>query len=96
MEEKENMERAFASKTARHESIEKWIHGVYSQLLDILKTNRVDEFWTVGQRFDPRYHEAVEMLASDRQPSGTVSKEYKKGYLLDGQLLRPARVQVIE
>lgn len=96
LEVTDSIERAFAHKAANGESCEKWIQGIYLQLLDILKRNRVDQIQTVGQGFDPRYHDAVEMISTDNRLSGSISKEFRKGYLMDGELLRPARVQVVE
>jgi molecular chaperone GrpE len=46
-----------------------------------------------GQAFDPHLHEAVESVASD-QPEGTIVEEARKGYMMSGDLLRPARVTV--
>lgn len=46
-----------------------------------------------GQSFDPHLHEAVESVASDL-PEGTIVEEARKGYMMGGDLLRPARVTV--
>jgi len=48
----------------------------------------------VGQPFDPAQHEAMVMQASAEQPPHTVLKVIQKGWLLNGRLLRPARVIV--
>ena len=48
----------------------------------------------VGQPFDPAQHEAMVMQASSEQPPHTVLKVIQKGWLLNGRLLRPARVIV--
>jgi molecular chaperone GrpE len=48
---------------------------------------------SVGQAFDPNMHEAVEMIEGDGEPN-QVAAEFRKGYTLNGRLLRAARVQV--
>jgi molecular chaperone GrpE len=48
----------------------------------------------VGQPFDPRFHEAMAMQPSADQPPGSVLAVVQKGYVLNGRLLRPARVLV--
>ncbi|RPI12405.1 MAG: nucleotide exchange factor GrpE [Lysobacterales bacterium] len=48
----------------------------------------------LGQPFDPEYHEAMATQPSANQPPGTVLSVVQKGYLLNGRLLRPARVLV--
>jgi len=65
----------------------------YQQLQKALQREGVQTVHTVGEEFDPSVHEAVEMMDGPG-PSNTVVQEYSKGYLLDGKLLRPARVQV--
>jgi len=47
-----------------------------------------------GQPFNPEFHEAMATQPSAEQPPGTVLAVVQKGYLLNGRLLRPARVLV--
>ncbi|MGH8129787.1 MAG: nucleotide exchange factor GrpE [Steroidobacteraceae bacterium] len=48
----------------------------------------------VGQAFDPAQHEAMAMRDSVEHPPHTVLQVVQKGWLLNGRLLRPARVIV--
>ena len=47
-----------------------------------------------GQPFNPEFHEAMATQPSADQPAGTVLAVVQKGYLINGRLLRPARVLV--
>jgi len=47
-----------------------------------------------GQPFNPEFHEAMATQPSADQPAGTVLAVVQKGYLLNGRLLRAARVLV--
>jgi molecular chaperone GrpE len=47
-----------------------------------------------GTAFDPNVHEASETEVTDQVPPQTVVAELRRGYLLGGQLLRPAMVRV--
>jgi molecular chaperone GrpE len=49
---------------------------------------------SVGQPFDPAFHNAVMQEAAPEVPDGSVIKELQKGYLLNQRLLRPAMVVV--
>ena len=49
-----------------------------------------------GQPFDPAQHEAIAMQPSAGHPPHTVLDVVQKGWLLNGRLLRPARVIVSE
>ena len=49
---------------------------------------------SIGTRFDPEIHEAIDMAEVDAEDDGTITAEYSRGYRLGDRLLRPARVQV--
>ena len=48
----------------------------------------------VGQPFNPEFHEAMATQPTADQAPGTVLAVVQKGYVLNGRLLRPARVLV--
>jgi molecular chaperone GrpE len=48
----------------------------------------------IGEAFNPEYHEAMATQPSAEQAPGTVLAVVQKGYVLNGRLLRPARVLV--
>jgi molecular chaperone GrpE len=48
----------------------------------------------VGQPFDPALHEAMALQPAEGVPPHTVLKVIQRGWLLNGRLLRPARVLV--
>jgi len=49
---------------------------------------------SIGTRFDPEVHEAIDMAEVDAEQEGIITAEYSRGYKLGDRLLRPARVQV--
>ncbi len=65
----------------------------YQQLQKVLTQEGIQALPSVGETFDPNIHEAVE-LTDNTGDQNKVTYEYRKGYMLDGRLLRPARVQV--
>ena len=54
----------------------------------------ITEIDPIGKPFDPQLHEAMTTQQSDDKPPDTVLLVAQKGYLLNGRLLRPARVVV--
>lgn len=48
------------------------------------------------QSFDPRLHEALAYTRDDRYADGDIVEVFEKGYTLDNELLRPARVRINE
>ena len=66
----------------------------HEQLQRILSREGVQALQAVGETFDPSIHEAVELAGEGPGNPNEVTYEYRKGHMLDGRLLRPARVQV--
>ena len=54
----------------------------------------ITELDPAGQPFDPERHEAMAVQPTAEQPPDTVLTVVQKGYVLNGRLLRPARVIV--
>ncbi len=70
---------------------------VLSELRTALQRAGVETYDPVGQRFDPAEHEALAVRPAEGDAEGGVVLEtLEKGYRLDGQVLRPARVVVTE
>lgn len=71
--------------------------GVQMILQDLMRTlemEGVKPIRSVGERFDPFVHEAVEVVETTDVPPDTVVDEVQRGYTYQGELLRPARVRV--
>jgi molecular chaperone GrpE len=72
----------------------KGILQIKNQILNLLKEQGVEEIKSIGERFDPNFHEVVgEVEAKGKEP-GTIIEEIQKGYKINGRLLRPAKVKV--
>jgi molecular chaperone GrpE len=75
---------------------EKGMYLIKAQLEDILKQQGLERvIVSVGQKFDPALQEAIASVESDK-PSGTVIEEVERGYMLNGKLIRPARVKIVK
>jgi molecular chaperone GrpE len=70
------------------------IELIYRQLQDALQKSGVQPVDAVGQPFDPRFHEAIEMVDSTTVPDHHVLEELQRGYKYKERLLRPAMVRV--
>jgi molecular chaperone GrpE len=67
---------------------------IYKQLLDTMGRFGLKPIEAKGKIFDPHYHQAVSTTPTDEVEENTVLEEMRKGYLLNGRLLRPAMVSV--
>jgi molecular chaperone GrpE len=86
-----------ALKAAKgHEDVVKGFALVSDEIVAALGRVGIEAFSPVGEPFDPNEHEAVAAHAAEGAESGTVIEVYQRGYRLNGQVLRPARVVVAE
>ena len=69
---------------------------IHQRFGDVLHANGVTPFDSEGEPFDPNVHEALTVIDSEGEQSGTVYTEHRRGYLINGELLRPARVAVLK
>jgi molecular chaperone GrpE len=67
---------------------------IYRQFQDALQKIGVQPIVAMGQVFDPRLHEAVEMVDTTEVPDQHVIGELQRGYRYKDRLLRPAMVRV--
>ena len=67
---------------------------IYRQFQDALQKIGVQPIAAVGQPFDPRIHDAVEMVDTAVVPDHQVLDELQRGYRYKDRLLRPAMVRV--
>ena len=66
---------------------------VAKQFLAALARHDIESFDSVGQPFDPEFHEALQQIDSDL-PRNAVARELQKGYRSGDRLVRPALVIV--
>ncbi len=67
---------------------------IYKQLQSVLSKLSVTPIVAQGEPFDPRYHEAIEMVDTTEAPDHQVIEELQRGYKFKDRLLRPAMVKV--
>lgn len=92
----DNLERAvaFSENSKDSEAIRKGVEIILDQFLKTLKKFGLNGYSSIGEKFDPTRHEAVEQVESTEYEANTVIEEYQKGYFFNGRLLRPALVAV--
>ncbi|WP_410514418.1 nucleotide exchange factor GrpE [Paenibacillus sp. BR2-3] len=92
----DNFERALATAPATpdFEAFTKGVNMIFRQLEGVLKNEGLTAMETVGQPFNPEYHQAIMQVESEEHEEGIVTEEVQKGYLLKDKVLRPAMVKV--
>lgn len=67
---------------------------VFDQLKTLLKDKGLEELMPQGEKFDPNFHECFAQQPSEEVAEGNVLQVIRRGYILNGRLLRPASVIV--
>ncbi len=68
---------------------------IVKQMEEALRSLNVQPVETVGTTFDPRVHEALEMVERPDLPDHQVFEEVRRGYKIKERLLRPALVRIV-
>ena len=61
---------------------------------NFLRNEGVEEIKTIGEKFDPNFHEVVEEIKGEK--SGFITEEIQKGYMFNNKLLRASKVKIIK
>jgi molecular chaperone GrpE len=70
------------------------LEGILKNIDLLLSSEGVREIETVGTPFDPNVHDAIAHSARDDLEEDTVTAEIRKGYVLNGRVLRPSLVEI--
>ena len=84
-----------AAKEHTHgEVFSKGVEMILNQLHKLLNDNGVEKIKSVGEKFDPHMHEAIATVQTGEHPEDTIVEEISPGYMMNGRLLRAARVRI--
>ena len=96
----DNLERAFGLfkdnpkfKSDEFKDTMLGIELIEKELINSFDKNGIKSFESIGKKFDPNFHQALNEVESE-QDDGMVINEIQKGYMLNDRLLRPALVSI--
>jgi molecular chaperone GrpE len=94
----DDFERAIQAFEISAESTDALKHGViliFGKFISILSQQGLQQMKTIGEEFDTDFHEAITNIpAADPEQKGKVVDEIEKGYILNGKVIRYAKVVV--
>jgi molecular chaperone GrpE len=70
------------------------LEGILKNIDSLLASEGVREIEAIGTPFDPNVHDAIAYSARDDLAENTVTSEIRKGYMLNGRVLRPSLVEI--
>jgi len=82
------------AKKAKNSSLLEGMEMVRKKLWKVLSCEGLSPIEAIGKPFDPHMHESVQEIATCDYPVGMVVQEVRKGYVLNGKVLRPSLAKV--
>ena len=92
----DDFQRALAHVHDAAPSLAQGLQAIQRRLLSLLGAAGVTRFESVGEPFDPRFHDAIGTVAAQEVSSGHIAEVLQDGYVWGEEVLRPARVRVAE
>jgi molecular chaperone GrpE len=77
-------------------SVSEGLQLLQRKLLNVLEAQGVTSLQSLGETFDPEFHDAIGTVQSEEFKPGTVADEVQRGYRWGDDVLRPARVRVAQ
>jgi molecular chaperone GrpE len=75
-------------------SVAEGIESLHRKFLNVLQAQGVTPMASIGETFNPEFHDAIGLTDSENVGSGSVAEELQRGYRWGDEVLRPARVRV--
>jgi molecular chaperone GrpE len=89
-----NLAIGHAEKDSSLELLLGGVKGTARSFEQALMSVGVEAVPSIGTKFNPELHEAIDMVETDAENDDKITAEYSRGYKFGEKLLRPARVQV--
>lgn len=70
------------------------LEGILKNFDSLLRSEGVMEIETIGTPFDPNVHDAIGFSHQDEIEENIITKEIRKGYMLNNKVLRPSLVLI--
>lgn len=83
------------NRASEHEELSDGMKAIQSKFLSTLESVGVSKMDVIGTKFDADLHEAISMVPSDESEEGTIIGSALDGYMLNGKIIRHAKVLVV-
>ncbi len=80
----------------REKEVVKGFLQIKKELEKFFKDHGIERMEVLGKKFDPNFHEALEVVEDKSKESGLIVEEMVAGYMKGQELFRPAKVKIIK
>ena len=88
----DDLDRTISENYKDSKSIQKGISIIISNIKKILDNNEINQFSSIGEKFDPELHEAL--IIEPGKENNIILKEFEKGYKYKDKIIRHSKVVV--
>ncbi len=89
----DNFERALSTE-CKDEEFKKGMDMIFTQFIETLKAQGLEEIEALNQEFNPEFHNAINQVEDENFGENTVCNVFQKGYKLGDKVIRHAMVVV--
>ena len=72
----------------------KGIKAILKNMENLLSQNQIQPIESLGEIFNPNFHEAISVIEDNNLDENTITKEIRKGYISNNRILRPSLVEI--
>jgi molecular chaperone GrpE len=90
----ENLDRALNAEDSNADNLKVGVDMICKSFTSFLEKEKVKPIPSVGEKFDPKIHEALSQIESADEEENTVLQEFSKGFYLNDRVLIPAKVVI--
>ena len=70
------------------------LDSILKNIESLMKKYKVSPIDSLGEIFDPKFHEAISIVEDPSLDEDTITKELRKGYISHNRVIRPALVEI--
>ena len=83
-----------AKKSITDEKVLEGVNMIENKIMDALDRLEVERIESVGQKFDPNFHDVVAVMHNENYDDDIILEEYQAGYKYKGKVIRYSKVIV--
>lgn len=83
-----------AKKSITDEKVLEGVNMIENKIMDALDRLEVERIESVGQKFDPNFHDVIAVMHNQNYDDDIILEEYQAGYKYKGKVIRYSKVIV--
>lgn len=83
-----------AKKSITDEKVLEGVNMIENKIMDVLGRLEVERIESVGQKFDPNFHDVIAVMHNENCDDDIILEEYQAGYKYKGKVIRYSKVIV--